>query len=64
MKPHLRIESTQGDVRLMTPDGRTIAPDMVTIKMQNGRVVMIKAESKDKPPEFFSCNRFFGNGGR
>jgi len=64
MPKHLRVESTNGEVRLFTPDGRTLAPDMVTIKLQAGRVAMIKAESKDKPPEFFSRNRFFGNAGK
>lgn len=64
MQLHLRVESIQGDVQLQTPDGRTLAPDMVTIKMQAGRVVMIKAESKDHEPQFFSCGRFFGNGGK
>jgi ferric-dicitrate binding protein FerR (iron transport regulator) len=59
---HLRIEVDQGDVRLITPDGRTLTPDMVTIKIQAGQVVRIKVESRDKPPEFFTVGNFYGNG--
>jgi hypothetical protein len=59
---HLRIEVDQGDVRLITPDGRTLTPDMVTIKAQAGQVARIKVESRDKPPEFFTVGKFYGNG--
>jgi hypothetical protein len=29
--PHLRIESINGEVRLITADDRTLTPDIVTI---------------------------------
>jgi hypothetical protein len=61
--PHLRVESVKGHVRLITADDRTLTPDIVTIRLQDGRVTMIKCESKDKPPEYFNVNKFFGNGG-
>jgi len=64
LKQHLRIEAISGEVRLLTADGRTLTPDVLTVKIEKGRVVRMKLESRDEPPEFFLCNRFFGNGGR
>jgi hypothetical protein len=59
---HLRIDVNQGDVRLITPDGRTLTPDMVTIKIQARQTARIKAESRDHAPEFFTVGKFYGNG--
>lgn len=63
MKQHLRIEAISGEVRLLTPDGRTLTPDVLTVKIERGRVVRMKLESRDEPPEFLSCKKFFANGG-
>jgi len=64
MQPHLRIEADGTEVRLSTLDGRTLAPDMVTIIIQAGRVIRIKAEARDKEPEYMTCHTFYANGGK
>ncbi len=64
MEPHLRIESVNGEIVLITHDGKAISPDVLTIRLQAGRVVRVKVETEGKEPEFLSCNKFFGNGGR
>jgi len=62
IQPHLRIESDGTEIRLSTLDGRTLAPDMVTVIIQAGRIIRIKAESMGKKPEYMTCHTFYANG--
>ena len=64
MMSHLRIESENGDIRMITHDGKTILPDVLTVRLESGRVARVKIEQDGKEPQYLTCNKFFGNGGR
>lgn len=64
MTHHIRIESDGNELTVILPDGQTILPDVLTIRLEPGRKTRIKVEMKDKEPEYRKCNRFYANGGR
>ena len=60
---HLRIESINGDINIVTESGEQIAADIVTIKLQIGEPAKIRVESRAGEKRFRSANKFIANVG-
>jgi hypothetical protein len=58
---HLRIESLNGTIKIITESGEPIPADVVNIKLQYGAPTEIRVQSRKGENRFRTANTFIAN---